>query len=67
MNVNLLKAEIVKNGYTLTRLAKELDMAPSTVVRKMKTNSFKMSEAERIVGILRIEKPDEIFFSSKVT
>lgn len=67
MNVNLLKAEIVKNGYTLTRLAKELDMAPSTVVRKMKTNSFKMSEAENIIRILSIDKPDEVFFDQKVT
>lgn len=67
MNVNLLKAEIAKNGYTLTRLAKELDMAPSTVVRKMKTNSFKMSEAQNIIQILRIDKPDEVFFDQKVT
>jgi len=61
----LLNGEIAKNGYTQQKLAKELDMAESTFIRKVKTNTFTMNDADKIIEILHIENPMPIFFAHK--
>ncbi len=67
MNKNLFKAALAKEGYTQERLAKEMSIGTSTLIRKVKNNSFTMAEAERIVEILNIRNPSEIFFDNSVT
>jgi transcriptional regulator with XRE-family HTH domain len=67
VNKNLFKAALAKEGYTQERLAKEMSIGTSTLIRKVKNNSFTMAEAERIVEILNIRNPSEIFFDNSVT
>lgn len=67
MNNNLFKAALAKEGYTQGRLAKEMGISNSTLIRKKKTDTFTTAEAEKIVAILKIPNPNEIFFDNLVT
>ena len=67
MNNNLFKAALAKEGYTQNRLAKEMGISNSTLIRKKKTDTFTTAEAERIVASLKIPNPNEIFFGNAVT
>ena len=62
MNKHLFRAAMARCGYTQQRLAKEIGMAQSTMVRKVKKDAFTIHEANRIIDILKIENPEEIFF-----
>lgn len=64
MKQNLLRAEMVKAGYTQTELSKKLGMDVSTFYRKMKTGKFGLDEADRMIALLKIKNPCEIFFDS---
>ena len=63
VNTNLLKSEIVKNGYTQDQFCKKIGMAHSTFIRKMRFGVFKTNEAEKISEVLKLKNPTEIFFS----
>ena len=67
MQVNLFRAELAKKGYTQQKLANEMKIAESTLIRKMKNDSFTMEEANKIIDILDIEKPEDIFFAKRDT
>ena len=64
INVNLLKAEIVKNGLTQLDFCKRIGMSHSTFVRKMKMKNLTTNEAEKMITVLGIEEPEKIFFST---
>ena len=61
VNVNLLKAEIVKNGFTQLDFCKKIGMSHSTFVRKMKTRNLTTNEAEKMIAVLGIEEPTKFF------
>ena len=61
MNIPLFKAAIAAKGYTQKQLAKEINMSESTIVRKAKTDTFTIAEAEKIIAILEIKDPIHIF------
>lgn len=65
MNTNLLRAEIVKNGMSQQEFAKKLGISPKTFYRKMKKGVFGTDEVDKMVSILKIENPIEIFLSKK--
>lgn len=65
LNVNALKAEIVRNGLTQTELAEMLGIAPITFGRKLKNSAFGIDEAYRMIKLLNIEHPSEIFFADE--
>lgn len=65
MDVPALKAEIVKKGYTQEQIAKMIGITPKTFYLKMKKGEFKTLEAERIINILGIKNPVEIFLTTK--
>ena len=67
VNCNLLKAEIVKAGYTQKEFCQKIKMAPSTFIRKMRTGEFKTSEADAIIDVLSLKNPSEIFFAERLT
>lgn len=67
VNRNLLKAEIIKAGYTQKEFCQEIKMAPSTFIRKMRTGVFKTSEADAIINVLDLKNPSEIFFAERLT
>lgn len=64
INVNLLKAEITKNGYTQSEFCKKIGMAHSTFIRKMRIGVISTAEAQKMAEILRIEEPNKIFFGN---
>lgn len=63
INTNALKAEIVKNGLSQCRVAKQLGMTPKTFYVKMKKGVFDSDEIESMINILHLENPIEIFFA----
>lgn len=62
MNVNALKGEIKRNGMTLAETAAKIGISESSMYRKMKNNTFGLCEAEKLITVLHIEKPEDIFF-----
>ena len=65
LNRNLLRAEMAKNGITQAELSRKIGMNPATFARKMKKSSFYTEEASKIIELLKIEHPEDIFFAAK--
>jgi len=65
MNVNALKAEVVKNGYTMAQVAKLIGISETTMSRRLKKQDFGLDEAERLIDVLHIQNPGEIFLPQK--
>ncbi|MBQ7737314.1 MAG: helix-turn-helix transcriptional regulator [Oscillospiraceae bacterium] len=61
MNVNALKAEIVRNGYTMAQVAKLIGISETTMSRRLKKQDFGLDEAQRLIDVLHIQNPGEIF------
>ena len=66
INVKLLKAEIVKNGMTQDEFCKKINMAHSTFIRKMHIGVVTTEEAQKMIQLLKIKNPTEIFFCRKI-
>ena len=64
MNVQALKAEIKRAGYTQAEVANLIGISETTMSRRMKNKDFGLSEAERLIKILNIKNPEDIFFTS---
>lgn len=69
MDRNSFRAALAQAGYTQSDLAKAMKMAESTMIRKIKRNSFSVAQAEEIGRILGLpsSRLSEIFFDQKVT
>ena len=67
LDVKALKAEIVRNGYTQTSLAKELGMTDKTLCSRLKTGDFGTKEIEILINVLHLKDPMAIFFAKSVT
>lgn len=65
VNLNLLKAEFIKNGYIQKDIAKMLGMCEKTLTTRLKNGDLKCSEAQILIDKLGIQNPSEIFFSTK--
>lgn len=61
--INELKGKIKAKGYTQEKLAKELGMCPKTLGNKLNKGIFGSDEIEKMVKILDIKNPIEIFFN----
>ncbi len=61
MNRNKLAAAIVEQGMTQRELAEKLNMSPKTFYAKMKKGVFGTDEVTKMVEILHIQNPIEIF------
>ena len=66
-DLNLLKSEIVKKGYTQRAFCEKIGMPQSTFSRRMKSGIFKTDEAAKIIEVLELENPGEIFFVKQLT
>ncbi len=67
MNINKLKGLFVEKGYTQQDIARELGITPNTLRRRMKDEIFNTDEINKLIEILDIKEPMEIFFANKVT
>lgn len=63
LNTNMLKGKIIEKGKTISMLAGQLGINPSTFYRKMKNNSFTISETDSIAKALQLSLAEaNIFF-----
>ncbi len=67
VNINKLKGRIVENDTIVEEMAKHLNVAPSTIYRKIQASgdSFTVKEIEGIIEYLHLnaEETIAIFFS----
>jgi transposase-like protein len=62
------RAQMIIAGVSHAELAKKLGINPSTLYRKIKNNGdFSRSEISKMVDILQIDNPKDIFFASELT
>lgn len=62
-----LRGQIAFKEMTHKSVAKALKLSEKTFYNKMKTGKFYLHEAEKLIDLLAIEKPEEIFFNRKGT
>lgn len=67
INTNALKGIIVSKGLTQQDVAKYIGISPKTFYLKMKQGVFGSDEMERMIELLSIDNPIEIFFAKQVT
>jgi len=66
-NKNEFKAQIVKKGLTVKKLAEYLGINEATVYRKINADGdFTRDEINKLIDILQIEEPMKIFFAEKL-
>ena len=65
VDTNKLRGLIAERGTSQRKLANYLGMAEKTFYSKMKSGVFGTDEAEKLIQILSIENPAEIFFAGK--
>lgn len=63
LDVNALKAELVRNGYTQKKMAEKLGMSARTFTRKLQKEDFGGKEMCAMIEILNIRNPARIFFA----
>lgn len=67
MNSNKLKGKMIEKSYTQKNLAKELGITPQSLNAKInKRSQFTLDEVVKIISILDIDNPMEIFFTKIV-
>ena len=67
VNVNELKAAMVRKGMTQSEVAKKLNISPRTLSNKLKRGVLGSNEIEKLMVILDINDPVPIFFTHTVT
>lgn len=65
IKTNELKAEIIKSGLTQQDVAEMIGITPKTFYEKMKVGIFGSDEIQKMIDILKIENPLDIFFASE--
>lgn len=65
IDTNKLKGQIVSKGLTQEEVAQRIGITPTSFYGKMKKGVFKSDEIEKMISILEIESPIEIFFPNK--
>lgn len=60
--VNELKGRIRAKGYTQEKFAKELGMSTKTLNNRLNKGIFGSDEIEKIIKILELKNPMDIFF-----
>ena len=67
LDVNALKAEMVRNGYNQQTLAQEIGITSRTFATRLKTGDFGSKEIEIMIKKLKLDDPISIFFAKSVT
>lgn len=61
--IDELKGKIRAKGYTQKKLAREIGMSPKTLSNRLNKGIFGSVEIEKMIKILDIKNPIEIFFN----
>lgn len=67
ININELKGRIVAKGYTQEEVARMLEITPKTMYTRMQRGVFNSDEIYKLIKILEIKDPMNIFFVEEVT
>lgn len=67
VDINSLKAAMVKKGLTQEKVAKMMNISPRTLSSRMAKGVFGSDEIELLMNILDIDDPVSIFFAQAVT
>ena len=65
IDVNRLRAEIVRAGMNQKTVASKLGMSENTFSKKINTGKFGLEDAEKMIALLNIEDPIAIFFAKQ--
>lgn len=65
MDVSRLRGIITERGLSQRKVAKELGITEKTFYSKMKRGVFGTDEVEKMIDVLGIQNPAEIFLSKK--
>jgi transcriptional regulator with XRE-family HTH domain len=63
IKTNILKARFVEKGYTQQDIARELGITGVTLSRKLNRGVFNSDEIYKMIVLLDIKDPAEIFFA----
>lgn len=62
-----LQVAMIRKGLTYEKIAQLLGVAPSTIYRKIKNDgNFNRDEINRLIEILELEHPEDIFFAKEL-
>lgn len=61
-----LKAKIVEKGLTSKEVAHRMGISDKTLYRKLESGIFTSIEMNKLVDILQIEDPQNVFFAKPV-
>ena len=64
LDVNALKAEMVRQGYTQSSLAEALGITSRTFTNRLKSGDFGSKEIEMLIDLLKLKDPMSIFFAN---
>lgn len=64
VQINEIKGRMRAEGYTQEKLAKELGISSKTLSSRLKKGVFGSDEIEKLISILNIKNPMEIFFKN---
>ncbi len=68
MNYNKLKGIMREKNYSQNKLAKQIGITTQSLNAKLNGRSqFTIEEAINIIAVLKIIKPEEIFFNNTVS
>ena len=63
--VDKLRGIIAERGYSQRQIAEKIGVSPKTSYNKMQKGVFGTDEVERMVTLLRIDNPADIFLANK--
>ena len=66
INANLIRSKIVEKGLTQKQVAALIGMSEKTFSIKMNNGKFGLDEAQKMVDLLKIDKPEKYFFANDV-
>lgn len=65
VDVNKIRGKMAEHGYTIKRLAQEMEIDTRKLSKHLNDGNFGINDAEKLISILSIENPSEIFFVRK--
>lgn len=67
LNVPEFRAAMARKGYTQKKLASVLGISEKTFYERIKSKRFGTEEIEKLIPVLEINNPMDIFFDGLVT
>ena len=66
INANLIRAKIIERGLTQAQVAEKIGMSAKTFSIKMNNGKFGLDEAQKMINLLKIDRPEKYFFTNEV-